>query len=178
MLELYRRVAVSSGERSPAAAVTMVGAGYFSVWLGFGVLVFGAGFAASAEAMRAPAFARAVPWLAAFGLIASGAYQLTPWKQSCLRHCRSPLLFLGEKFRPGLTGALRVGASHGLFCTGCCWALMIMQSILGVMNLGVMILISAIIGAEKLWARGPLLARLTGWASIAAGGYFLVRAWG
>ena len=178
MLELYQKVAVSSGERWPGAAVAMVAAGYFAVWLAFGALVFGMGFAASAEAMRSSTFGGAMPWLAASGLILSGVYQLSPWKQSCLRHCRSPLLFLGERFRPGLRGALRTGVAHGLFCTGCCWALMVMQAILGVMNLAVMILIAAVIGAEKLWARGPWLARVTGWASIAAGAYFLLHARG
>ena len=105
----------------------------------------------------------------------SGAYQLSPWKQACLRHCRSPLLFLGQIFRPGLAGALGVGLAHGWFCAGCCWALMLMQTILGVMNLGVMILIAAVIGAEKLWVRGPLLARMAGAAAVATGAYFLLH---
>jgi len=173
MLELYRRVAVSSGQKYPAAATAMVGMGYFAVWLGFGAMVFGVGFAASAEAMRSRVFSHAMPLLAGSGLILAGAYQLTPWKQTCLRHCRSPLLFLGHVFRPGLAGAARVGFAHGLFCTGCCWALMMMQTILGVMNLGVMILIAAVIGAEKLWVRGPLLARATGAASVGLGAWFL-----
>ena len=63
-----------------------------------------------------------------------------------------------------------------MYCTGCCWALMLMQTILGVMSLAVMILVAAVIGAEKLWARGPLLARVVGAASIAVGGFFLLRA--
>ena len=176
MLELYQQVAVSTGQRRLAAAVTLMGAGYFAVWLGFGAVVFGAGFAASAEAMRSPVFSHAMPLLAGSGLIFAGAYQLTPWKLACLRHCRSPLLFLGHAFRPGLAGAVRVGVAHGLFCTGCCWALMLMQPILGVMNLGVMILVAAVIGAEKLWVRGAMLARVTGAASIGLGAWFLWRA--
>jgi len=178
MLELYQRVAVSSGEKRPALSTVVVGLGYFGVWLAFGVLVFGVGFAASTAAMKSEIFSHAVPLLAGSGLIFAGVYQLSPWKQACLSHCRSPLMFLGHVFRPGLRGALRVGVSHGLYCTGCCWALMLMQAILGVMSLSVMIAIAAVIGAEKLWTRGPLLARVAGAASIGVGGFFLLRASG
>ncbi len=176
MLELYQKVAISTGQRRPAVATAMAGAGYFAVWLAFGALVFGAGFAASAEAMKSAVFSRAMPLLAGSGLIFAGVYQLSPWKQACLAHCRSPLMFLGHVFQPGLSGALRVGVAHGLYCTGCCWALMLMQTILGVMSLGVMILVAAVIAAEKLWARGPVVARVVGAASIALGGFFLLRA--
>jgi predicted metal-binding membrane protein len=175
MLEVYRKVAGSRGAH-PALATTLVGVGYFAVWLAFGALVFGAGFAASTAAMRSVAFSRAMPLVAGAGLIFAGAYQLSPWKQACLSHCRSPLMFLAHVFRPRLTGALRVGVTHGLYCTGCCWALMLMQTILGVMSLSVMILVAVLIGAEKLWAQGPLLARATGAASIGLGGFFLLRA--
>lgn len=176
MLELYQKVAISSGEKRPTMATTVAGAGYFAVWLAFGALVFGAGFGASAAAMKSVTFSHAMPLLAGSGLIFVGAYQLSPWKQACLSHCRSPLMFLGHVFRPGLGGALRVGVAHGLYCTGCCWALMLMQTILGVMSLSVMILVAAVIGAEKLWTRGPLLARMVGAASIGLGGFFLMRA--
>jgi predicted metal-binding membrane protein len=175
MLEVYRKVAGSRGSH-PALETTLVGVGYFAVWLAFGALVFGTGFAASTAAMRSVAFSRAMPLLAGVGLIFAGAYQLSPWKQSCLSHCRSPFMFLAHMFRPGLTGALRVGVTHGLYCTGCCWALMLMQTILGVMSLTVMILVAALIGAEKLWVQGPLLARAVGAASIGLGGFFLLRA--
>jgi predicted metal-binding membrane protein len=175
MLEVYRKVAGSRGAH-PALATTLVGVGYFAVWLAFGALVFGAGFAASTGAMKWAAFSRAMPLLAGVGLIFAGAYQLSPWKQACLSHCRSPFMFLAHMFRPGLMGALRVGVTHGLYCTGCCWALMLMQTILGVMSLTVMILVAALIGAEKLWVQGPLLARATGAASIGMGGFFLLRA--
>lgn len=176
MLELYQKVAVSSGVRRPALATALAGVGYFAVWGAFGAVVFGVGFGAGAASMKSSAFSRAVPLLAGAGLIFAGAYQLSPWKQACLTHCRSPLMFLGHVFRPGLSGAVRVGAAHGLYCAGCCWALMLMQTILGVMSLTVMILIAAVIGAEKLWTRGPLLARVVGVASIAMGGFFLLRA--
>jgi len=178
MLELYQKVAISTGVKRPALATALAGAGYFAVWLAFGAVVFGAGFGAGAASMKSSAFSRAMPVLAGVGLIFAGAYQLSPWKQACLTHCRSPLMFLGHVFRPGLSGAVRVGAAHGSYCAGCCWALMLMQTILGVMSLTVMILVAAVIGAEKLWTRGPLLAQVVGAASIAVGGYFLLRAAG
>lgn len=176
MLELYQKVAVSTGVRRPALATVLAGVGYFAVWVVFGAVVLGVGFAAAGASMKSSAFSHAMPVLAGTGLIFAGAYQLSPWKQACLTHCRSPLMFLGHVFRPGLIGAMRVGAAHGLYCTGCCWALMLMQTILGVMSLAVMILVAAVIGAEKLWTRGPLLARVVGAVSIAAGGFFLLRA--
>jgi predicted metal-binding membrane protein len=121
-----------------------------------------------------------MPAAAGAGLIAAGLYQWSPWKQACLAHCRSPLMFLGHAFRPGLAGAVRVGVAHGIFCTGCCWALMVIQMILGVMNLSVMLLVAAVIAIEKLWTRGPLFARLAGGAAIAMGAFYLalaVRSW-
>jgi len=177
MLELYRRVAISSGERSPGLATVAVGAGYFGVWLAFGAMVFAAGFGVSAGAMHSAPVSRAMPLLAGAGLVLAGVFQLTPWKQACLRHCRSPLLFLGHAWRPGIPGAVRIGIVHGAYCAGCCWALMLIQAALGVMNLGVMTAVAAVIGIEKLWRRGPFLARVTGVAAV-AGGVYLATASG
>jgi predicted metal-binding membrane protein len=174
MLELYRRVAVSTREPHPELAVAVAGAGYFSVWLGFGVVAFAAGFGISAGAMRSGEWSRAIPAAAGGCLMLAGVFQLSPWKQACLRHCRSPLLFLGHAWRPGLAGAARVGVAHGIYCVACCWALMLIQIVLGVMSLSVMTAVAAVIGVEKLWRRGPLVARVAGAASIAAGAYLVV----
>jgi predicted metal-binding membrane protein len=116
-----------------------------------------------------------IPAFAGVGLLFAGIYQLSPLKQRCLQHCRSPLLFLGHIFRPGYRGAFRVGVIHGGFCAACCWALMLIQMVLGVMNLGIMIVVAGIIAVEKLWSRGPLFARIAGMASIAVGIFLLVR---
>jgi len=169
MLELYRRVAISSGGRWPGLATVAAGAGYFGVWLAFGAVVFAGGFGISAGAMRSAPVSRAMPLAAGAALVVSGVFQLTPWKQACLRHCRSPLLFLGHAWRPGFRGAVRVGIIHGAYCAGCCWALMLIQSVLGVMNLAVMTAVAAVIGVEKLWRRGPVLARVAGVVAIGVG---------
>jgi hypothetical protein len=96
------------------------------------------------------AWDNAGPYLAGGVILAAAVYQLTPLKDTCLRHCRSPFTFLMEHWRPGRLGALRVGIVHGGWCVGCCWALMAALFALGVMSIGWMAFIAALIGAEKL----------------------------
>jgi predicted metal-binding membrane protein len=169
MLSLYRRVAEYHQLSRAWRNTVLVAAGYFAVWLAFGVAAFILGFTVSAGAMRSDAVSKFVPLSAGAALILAGLYQLSPLKQTCLKHCREPVLFLGHIWKPGAVGALRIGIAHGAFCAACCWALMLMQMVLGVMNLAVMIVVAAIIGTEKLWKRGPALSRAVGVVSIAAG---------
>ncbi len=175
MLELYHRTAVSTGQPRPGFLTILVGVGYFTVWLFFGMVAFAAGIWVSREAMDSAELSYRMPAFAGVGLLLAGIYQLSSLKQRCLQHCRSPLLFLGHIFRPGYSGAVRVGIIHGAYCAACCWALMLIQMILGVMNLGIMIVVAAVIAAEKLWSRGPVFARLAGIASIAAGIFLLAK---
>ena len=93
-------------------------------------------------------------------ILAAAIYQVTPLKQACLVKCRSPMMFLAERWRHGRLGALELGARHGAWCLGCCWALMAALFAVGVMSLGWMALIAAFIAAEKLlpW---PVAARRT-----------------
>lgn len=179
MLALYRRVAVFRGLGLAHASlgVVAVAAGYFAVWLGFGALAFGAGFSISAWAMYSERISRIVPYAAGLALVLAGTYQLTPLKQVCLKHCREPVLYLSHEWGAGPEGALRLGLKHGALCAGCCWALMLIQMILGVMNLLVMIVIAATIGAEKLWKRGPLLSRAVGVCTIVVGVALIARRW-
>jgi predicted metal-binding membrane protein len=174
MLELYRRVADFRELPHPSLRVLLVATGYFGVWLGFGVLTFGVGFGISTWAMHSEWISQLVPPTAGLALVLAGIYQLTPLKQACLKHCREPVMYLSHEWRPGLRGAFRLGLHHGAFCTACCWALMLIQMILGAMNLVVMIVIAAIIGIEKLWKRGPALSRAVGVCTIVAGIALLV----
>ena len=176
MIALYSRVVRSAGERRPGLATFLLGLGYFAAWLAFGVLAFTVGFTWAAQAMRSAAASRSATLLAGASLILAGAFQFSPWKDACLKHCRSPLLMLGESWKRGLPTALGIGWRHGIFCVGCCWALMLIQMILGVMNLSAMILIAAVIAAEKLWKRGPLLARCAGAGAILFGAWVLLIA--
>jgi hypothetical protein len=103
------------------------------------------------------------PWVGAGVLVAAGAYQLTPLKDFCLRHCRSPIAFLlhvsGYK---GRLRDVRVGMYHGVYCVGCCWGLMLVLIAVGVMNLAWMAVLTVVIFLEKTWKYGPAFSRITG----------------
>jgi len=174
-LELYSRVARHTGYRHPLLNTILAGAGYFCVWGAFGAIAFAGGFEISRAAMLSPQLSRWIPIAAGVALVVAGIWQLTPLKQSCLNHCRDPLMFLDHAYKPGVWGGFRVGLHHGAFCAACCWALMLMQMVLGVMNLAGMAGVAAIIAIEKLWKRGPLLARLVGAISIVVGIVLAVR---
>jgi predicted metal-binding membrane protein len=152
--------------------------GYFGTWAAFGAIAYIAGIAITSQAMRHVALSRAVPIASGLALIVAGAYQLTPLKQTCLAHCRSPLeLFAHHPIRNRLD-SLRFGIHHGAFCAACCWALMVMQLVVGVMSIPMMIAIALVILVEKTWAYGRYFAMGVGVASIAAGTFFIARAIG
>lgn len=111
-------------------------------------------------------------WLVAGTLVAAAAYELTPWKQACLRKCRGPMAFVVHSWRHGHGGALRMGLEHGAWCVGCCWALMAALVALGLMSLPWMALVALLIAVEKLlpWRRagtGVVTAALLGLAGLA-----------
>ena len=144
---------------SPDATALFV-AGYLLVWT-----LAGLGAYAVFELVRAinPPFLawdEAGRYVTAGVIVAAAIYQVTPLKQACLVKCRSPMMFLAERWRHGRGGGLELGARHGAWCLGCCWALMAALFAVGVMSLGWMALIAAFIAAEKLlpW---PVAARRT-----------------
>jgi predicted metal-binding membrane protein len=166
MLQLYYRLTKFQKQRA-LAATSVAAAGYFFVWSIFGIAAWACGTGIAHLAMRSAAFSRAVPLATAAALLGAGAYQLTRWKQACLRHCRDPLLLLAKHGHHG--GAWQLGVHHGAFCAACCWGLMLIQLSLGVMDLWLMTLVAAAIAAEKLLPRGALLARWNGVAAILLG---------
>ena len=101
-------------------------------------------------------------WLGGALLVAAGLFQFTPLKQTCLAHCRTPLEFIMTRWREGALGAFRMGLEHGLFCTGCCWALMGLLFVLGVMNILWIAALSLLVGLEKIVPRGRWLSTATG----------------
>ena len=140
-------------------------AGYLACWTAFAMLAAALQLAiASPMTMmvegRAPA---------AWFLIAAGLYQLTPLKDACLGRCRSPAQFLSRHYRPGMAGAFRLGLLHGAFCVGCCWLLMALLFVGGVMNLLWVVALTLIVAAEKLVPHGPFLGRAAGAALVAWG---------
>ncbi len=150
-------------------------AGYLLAWTAFSAAATAAQWALDEAALLSPMLVAESPRLGAALLVAAGAYQLTPWKNACLAHCRAPAHFFAEHFRPGRGGALRLGARHGLYCLGCCWALMALLFVGGVMNLIWIAAIALFVLAEKLVPRGVGGGRLAGLALIAAGALLLAR---
>jgi predicted metal-binding membrane protein len=138
------------GQAAPIGATALFVGGYLVAWTAAGL--FGYGVYELAREMTGDLFSwdNAGPYLAGGIILAAAVYQLTPLKDVCLRHCRSPFAFLIHHWRPGRLGALRMGVVHGGWCVGCCWALMATLFALGVMSLGWMAFIAALIAVEKL----------------------------
>ena len=110
-------------------------AGYLVAWGGFSALATGLQWALERLGLLSPMMATTSYWLGGAILLAAGVWQLTPIKGICLRHCRSPMGFLVQSWRPGRGGAFRMGLEHGSFCLGCCWFLMGLLFFGGIMNL-------------------------------------------
>jgi predicted metal-binding membrane protein len=138
------------GQGVIAAGTVLFVAGYLLAWTAAGLLgyaIYQLGREVTGDAFS---WDNAGPYLAGGIILAAAVYQLTPLNDVCLRHCRSPFAFLMHHWHPGLLGSLRMGVAHGGWCVGCCWALMAALFALGVMSIGWMALIAALIAAEKL----------------------------
>ncbi len=149
----------------------LLAAGYLAVWSGFGFVALGADALVHAAVPRLPGLA-ARPWLvAAAVLVLAGAYQLAPLKDACLRRCRSPRSFLVEHWngRNAFGQAFRLGAHHGAFCLGCCWALMLLMFAAGLGSLVWMLALATLMSIEKAAPWGRTAVRPTGLVLIAAG---------
>jgi len=164
MIALYgamQRGAVAPGTRGvPVAAFTLM---YLGLWAATGLPVYFAHTLLAGLAGSTLAYAIAVI------LVAAGVYQLSPLKQVCLHVCRSPLGFLLGHWRAGRRGSLALGWSHALYCLGCCWALMLVLVAAGAMGLPWVLLITAVVAAEKLTWGGEWIARITGSALVLLG---------
>jgi predicted metal-binding membrane protein len=124
--------------------------GYLVAWTGAGVLFYAVFELVRSADIGFLAWDEGGRYVAGGVILAAAAYQLTPLKDACLRRCRSPLMFILHSWKPGSLGAIRMGVEHGLWCVGCCWALMAALLALGVMSIGWMALIAAFIAIEKL----------------------------
>lgn len=164
---LFDRVSQQTAARLPRT-LGFVG-GYLSAWLAFSAGV----------SLLQIALIR-IGWIDTMGitqhrlvtaalLVAVGIYQWLPLKSACLDHCRSPLQLLTQHYRPGLSGAWRMGLEHGLYCVGCCWLLMLLLFVGGVMNLWWVAGIAILVSIEKLLPRGELVAKSVGLLAIVAG---------
>jgi predicted metal-binding membrane protein len=161
----FAGVTRSRGEGTlPTAAFVL---GYLMVWTAAGLVPLGVLQALNHVWMTAPSW---LPRVGGAVIILAGIYQFTPLKDTCLRACRSPLGFiLSHNFGGGPSAAVRAGASHGLYCLGCCWALMAVLAVVGLMNIAWMAVIAAVFFIEKNVRRGELLPRVVGAVCIVAG---------
>ena len=176
MALLYAAVGRTAGASGrPLAATGWLVAGYLSAWIAFSLAATGAQWTLTRLALLTPMMESASSIFGGIVLIATGLYQWSPLKDICLRQCQTPLGFLMSRggFRSDPFAALRLGAEHGAYCVGCCWALMTLLFVGGIMNVlwiaGLMILILL----EKVVPMGRLIPRVAG-AVIAVGGVFLL----
>ena len=143
--------------------------GYVVVWSAFSVAAALLQWTLHAAALLSPAMTSTSPLVGGALLIAAGLFQWTPLKSICLAHCRSPLSFLMTEWREGATGAFIMGVRHGLYCVGCCWVLMGLLFVAGVMNLLWVAAIAVFVLVEKVTPRGEQASRVAGAVLIVAG---------
>jgi predicted metal-binding membrane protein len=172
MVLAHARIVRSRGEGAlPTISFVL---GYLVVWTAAGLVPL-----ASIELLGSSIASPFSGWLPRLGgavVLLAGAYQLTPMKNACLRACRSPLGFvMSHDFGGGAPAAARAGMSHGFYCLGCCWALMAVLAVLGLMNLAWMAVFAVVFFLEKNWRQGVMLARIVGVACIVIGAALLVR---
>jgi predicted metal-binding membrane protein len=161
----------------PLAPVGIFLAGYLAVWTAFSAIATLAQWGLHKAALLSPAMAATSPVLSGGLLVAAGVFQWTPLKRACLKNCRSPLSFLMSEWREGSTGAFIMGLRHGSYCLGCCWILMALLFVAGVMNLLWVAAIALFVMAEKILNWGELAGRVTGAVMVAWGIAHMARLW-
>ena len=172
MMLIYARVARQARTRQmPFASTGWFALGYLLAWTGFAALATILQWTLEQAALLTPMMATASPAFGGALLIIAGIYQWTPLKDACLGQCQSPLLFIQNHggFRGHWRSTLTLGLRHGAFCIGCCWGLMLLLFLGGVMNLLWIAALAALVLTEKLVARGHILSRVVGIVLVAAG---------
>ena len=160
---------------SPVVASWLFLAGYLVIWAGFSVVAVSLQWGLEQAGLLSGMMASTSSVFAAIILVAAGLYQLTPIKRACLRYCQSPLLFLSSYWQRGVIGALRMGLRHGSYCVGCCWFLMALLFVVGVMNLAWVAAVAIYVAFERLLPRSEWLSRAAGVGLIVAGGVVLAH---
>lgn len=163
----------SAGARHAPLAAALFGLGYVALWGAFGLAATALQWALDRVGLLSDDMAVSAPYLAGLVLIAAGVYQWSGLKEACLAHCRSPLAFLLNHWRDGAWGAFTSGVGHGLFCLGCCWALMGLLFVGGLMNLAWIAGVAVLVLAEKTLPWGIATRRLAGALLVLWGGMML-----
>jgi predicted metal-binding membrane protein len=171
MVLLFTAIERRRSQVEPYRATALFGLGYISVWLGFSLGATVLQWSLERLALLSPMMATTSTALGGVILVAAGLYQLTPLKQACLRHCRSPLDFITQHWRQG---PFHIGLWHGLFCLGCCWMLMALLFVGGVMNPLWIAAITLFVLVEKLAPRGNWIGRTAGIGLASWGGWILL----
>jgi predicted metal-binding membrane protein len=165
---LYAAAARTNNEPGPPSRrIYALASGYLLVWALFSVAATAMQRLLTSSLVLTPMMEPATPLAGAIVLAIAGLYQLTPLKQVCLRECRSPLSFMMQRWRRGVAGAFRLGVDHGVYCFGCCWAMMLILFAGGVMNLGVIVALTVWVLVEKFAPFGERTSIVTGAALLA-----------
>ena len=177
---LYARVGRSATAQQKFASAGWFAGGYFLAWAGFSLGATAVQIGLRDAMLLTAMLKSASDPLSGIMLVAAGLNQWSPWKDACLEHCRAPLLFIQRHggFRPQAGASVMLGVRHGLYCIGCCWALMLLLFVGGVMNIAWIAALAALVLAEKLWRHGRHLSRAAGIAAIAGGLFLIVRHFG
>jgi len=161
MILLFNSLNKKIGTQSAAPVAIFISA-YLLAWGGFSVLATSGQWLLVQYGLIATMSPLNSTLLSSGLLISAGIWQLSPWKASCLTHCRAPIHFLSENWQPGQVGALRMGLKHGLYCMGCCWVLMALLFYGGIMNLLWIIGLSIFILIEKIMPMSFYIPRYSG----------------
>lgn len=164
----FHRFSGASGARAAGESAEFA-AGYLLAWFGYAVSAALVQRAMHGTLLMPPGGDRAAPLVGAIIFIVAGLYQFAPLKRACLTHCRTPLGYFLTQWRSGPAGAFRMGLQHGLFCVGCCWAMMATAFAVGVMNLWWMAALGGLALLEQVAPQGPALRRVLGGAFLVAG---------
>ena len=176
---LFLVARVNYGRFHPRRALAATGVfvlGYLAVWSGFSLIATLAQWGLLEARLVSPMMESASPYLSAALLAAAGAYEFTPVKNACLARCQSPLGFLMTGWREGFGGAFRMGLRHGAWCTGCCWLLMALLFVFGVMNLAWIAALAVFVLLEKLLRQPRWFAQGAGVMLLAWGALVAVQA--
>jgi predicted metal-binding membrane protein len=175
LIVLYGAAARRSAQPSATRQTYALAAGYLLAWAAFSAGATVLQRALVSLLLVSPMMEAVNPRVGGTLLLAAGVYQWTPLKHACLRQCRSPIGFLMARWRSGSSGALRMGLEHGTSCVGCCWALMLLLFAGGVMNVLIVVGLTAFVAFEKLAPLGRHGVRITGALMVVAGLWQLVR---
>jgi predicted metal-binding membrane protein len=171
---LFSRIARTRAERGqPYVSTAFFLSGYFAVWTAFSLGAAVAQWILHGATLLSPQMTTNSSLVSGAFLLAAGAFQFSPLKSTCLAHCRSPLTFLMTDWRKGRAGAFFMGWKHGWFCTACCWLLMVLLFVVGVMNLLWIALLALFALSERIAPKSWRLSQITGLVLLCAGTWLL-----